>query len=107
MLLSGKPTALAGLSAAAAAGLNGFEPDQVHVVVPHDTHVHAPAWVKLHESRRFRPADILHAARAVPRTRPARSIIDAATWSKWPRRACAILCAAVQQRLGDVRSTRG
>ena len=26
-------------------------------------------------------------------------MIDAATWSKWPRRACAILCAAVQQRL--------
>lgn len=29
----------------------------------------------------------------------ARSLIDAAAWSDSPRRACAILCAGVQQRL--------
>ena len=39
VLLLSKPAALAGLSAAAAAGLTGFEPDQVHIVVAHDTHV--------------------------------------------------------------------
>ena len=93
-----KPVALAGLSAAAAGGLTGFEPDRVHIVVPHDTHTHAPAWIKLHESRRFRADDILRTG-GVPRTRPDRSLIDAATWSKWPLRACAILCAGVQQRL--------
>lgn len=97
VLLSGKPTALAGLSGAAAAGLTGFEPEHVHIVVPHDTHVQAPAWVKLHESRRFGAADILFGG--PPRTRPARSLIDGATWSRWPLRACAILCAGVQQRL--------
>jgi hypothetical protein len=98
VLLPEKPAALAGLSAAAAAGLQGFEPDKVHVVVAHDTHGGFPPWAKVHESRRFQPEDIA-AGSAPPRTRTPRSIIDAATWSKWPRRACAILCAAVQQRL--------
>ena len=98
VLLLEKPCALAGLSAAAAAGLLGFEPDRVHIVVAHATHVSAPRWVKIHESRRFVPADIVSGA-GIPRTRPARSLIDAATWSNGPRRACAILCAGVQQRL--------
>jgi hypothetical protein len=98
VLMLGKPAALAGLSAAADAGLQGFEPDKVHVLVRHATHTAAPKWVKLHESRRFTAADIACGSGA-PRTHPAGSIVDAATWSRWPRRACAILCAAVQQRL--------
>lgn len=98
VLLPAKPAALAGLSAAAAAGLRGFEPEQVHVVVPHDTHTGVPAWVKLHESRRFAEIDIAEGS-APPRTGTARALIDAATWSARPRRACAILCAGVQQRL--------
>lgn len=98
VLLPDKPAALAGLSAATAAGLRGFEPDQVHIVVGHDTQVSAPAWVTLHESRRFRAADINPVA-VPPRTRAARAVVDAATWSRPSRRACAILCAAVQQRV--------
>jgi hypothetical protein len=92
-----KPAALAGLSASAAAGLRGFEPEHVHVVVAHDTRTNMPAWVKIHESRRFAPGDAV--AGSPPRTGTARSLIDAAAWSQWPRRACAILCAGVQQRL--------
>jgi hypothetical protein len=98
VLLPGKLCALAGPSAAAHAGLEGFETAQVHVVVPHGTHAAVPPWVKLHESRRFTESDIDEAA-APPRTHVARSVIDAAAWSRSPRRACAILCAAVQQRL--------
>lgn len=98
VLLPGKPAALAGLSAAAAAGLRGFEPQKVHVLVEHATEVRAPGWIKLHESRRFSIGDINDAA-FPPRTRTARSTVDAAAWSRYPRRACAILCAAVQQRL--------
>ncbi len=98
VLLPDKPAALAGLSAATAGGLTGFDPEQVHVLVPHDTHAAVPAWVKLHESRRFSESDIVRTI-GPPRTRMSRSVIDAATWSRWPRRACAILCAAVQQRL--------
>lgn len=98
VLLPDKPAALAGLSAAAASGLRGFEPDTVHILVPHDTQVRVPPWVTLHESRRFRAGDIIAAA-APPRTRAARALVDAATWSRSPRRACAILCASVQQKV--------
>lgn len=101
VLMPGKPAPLAGPSAAAAAGLRGFESEQVHVVVHHSTHVGAPAWVKIHESRRFSPADVAPATRP-PRTRASRAVVDAATWSDRPRRACAILCAAVQQRIVTV-----
>jgi hypothetical protein len=98
VLLPDKAAALAGLSAAAAAGLRGFEPDRVHILVAHDTQTGLPAWVKVHESRRFSPADMAPGSNP-PRVRTPRAVIDAATWSKAPRRACAILCAAVQQRL--------
>jgi hypothetical protein len=98
VLLPDKPASLAGLSAAAFAGLQGFEPERVHIVVPHDTQTRFPPWVKVHESRRFETDHIVPGS-APPRTRTPRAVIDAAAWSKWPRRACAILCAAVQQRL--------
>lgn len=98
VLLPGKLCALAGPTAAAVAGLDGFNTAQVHVVVAHGTHVAAPSWMKLHESRRF-SADDVDVAAAPPRTHNARSVIDAATWSRSPRRACAVLCASVQQRV--------
>jgi hypothetical protein len=105
VLLPSKPAALAGLSAAAAAGLVGFEVDQVHIVVRHDTHTGVPAWVTVHESRRFSVRDI-HPGSGVPRTRMPRALVDAATWSHFPRRACAILCAGVQQRLATPSQLR-
>jgi hypothetical protein len=105
VLLPDKPTALAGLTAAAAAGLRGFEPDEVHIVVAHGSDVGLPRWVKLHESRRFSESDIDWTA-APARTHVARSAIDGATWSRYPRRACAILCAAVQQRLVTAHQLR-
>ena len=98
VLLPSKPAALAGLSAASAAGLVGFDAEEVHIVVRHDTHTGVPSWVKVHESRRFSVRD-LHPGSGVPRTRTPRALVDAATWSRFPRRACAILCAGVQQRL--------
>jgi len=101
VLLPDKPAALAGLSGAASAGLRGFEAEQVHIVVSQGSQVGLPRWVKLHESRRFSAADIDSGA-SPPRTRVARSVIDAAAWSTYPRGACAILCAAVQPRLTTV-----
>ena len=97
VLLPGKPAALAGLTAAAVAGLQGFDDPQTHVVLASTCSVDFPDWVTVHLSRRFAPGDI--AAAGVPRTRTSRSLIDAAAWSSSPRRACAILCAGVQQRL--------
>lgn len=101
VLLPGKRCALAGPSAASLAGLRGFETVEVHVVVRHATHTAMPGWVRIHESHRFSDDDI-DEGHGPPRTRTARSVIDAATWSRPPRRACAILCAAVQQRITTV-----
>jgi hypothetical protein len=98
VLLAGKPAALAGLSAAAAGGLTGFAPERIHVVVARDSNAGWPPWVQVHNSRRFTRRDIRPAA-GPPRTRIARSIVDAAAWTPNVRRACAIVCAAVQQRL--------
>jgi hypothetical protein len=98
VLLAGKPAALAGLSAAEAAVLTGFADELVHVVVARDSNAGWPGWVKMHNSRRFTAGDINRVA-APPRTRVARAVVDAAAWSASPRRACAIACAAVQQRL--------
>lgn len=98
VLLLEKPCALAGASASSAAGLVGFEPERVHILVAHGTHVALPTWVKVHESRRFSVADVNPVA-LPPRTRTPRSLIDAAAWSSNPRRACAILCGGVQQRI--------
>jgi hypothetical protein len=105
VLLPGIPAALAGLTAARGAGLTGFEPARVHIVVRHDTHTRLPSWVQLHESRRFDAGDI-RAGGGPPRTGAARSVIDAAAWSISPRRAAAIVCASVQQRVTTAEALR-
>ena len=101
VLMPGKPTALAGLSAASACGLKGFADDQVHIVLSHYHRTRLPAWVRVHESRRFRAADVVTVV-SPPRVRAARAVVDAAAWSRSPRRAAAIVCAAVQQRITAV-----
>jgi hypothetical protein len=90
--------ALAGLTAAEAHGLQGFETTLIHVLVPRGARVQKLAGVKVHESRRFTASD-LHPTRQPAMVTVERAVIDAATWSPRPRRACAIVAAAVQQRL--------
>ena len=98
VLLPEQPAALAGLSATEQAGLSGFDDDVIHVLVAGSCAVPMPAWVRVHNSRRFTAADVVRSS-GPPRTRTARSVVDAAAWSPYPRRAGALLCAAVQQRL--------
>jgi hypothetical protein len=52
----------------------------------------------LTQHQRFTPTDIRRGA-GPPRTAIGRSVVDAAAWSASPRRACAVLRAAVQPRL--------
>jgi hypothetical protein len=93
--------ALAGLTAASAQGLQGFETDVIHVVVPHGARVHRLGGVKVHVSRRFGAEDV-HPVRQPPTVTVERAVIDAAVWSQTARRACALVAAAVQQRLTTV-----
>ena len=57
--------------------------------------------VVVHESRRLKPEHHVQVA-GLPCTASPRSAIDAAAWQPWPRFACALLAAVVQQRLCTV-----
>lgn len=94
------PAALAGRTAAQAAGLSGWEVAPVHIVVARGAKVIPvrDVGLKVHESRRFTEADI-HPTRTPAQVRPERAVVDAAVWSAAPRTACGILAAAVQQRI--------
>ena len=98
--LAGPPgSLLGGLTAAGLDGLRGFDEDDVHLVVPHSARVGAlPSGVVVHRSLVLE-TDQVRPAACPPRTRLERSVIDAASWSPWPRRSRAIVLAAVQQRL--------
>jgi hypothetical protein len=100
VLCSGTRAVLAGLTAAQMDGLTGFDDGRIHVMVPASRIVRTrlPDASVVHRSRSFGPADI-HPARQPPRTRTARSIVDAASWMRTENGARAVLAAGVQQRL--------
>lgn len=95
---TGVHAVLAGLTAAQASGLTGYASDAVHVIVPKGSRPLEPEGVRVHQSRRYDTDDI-HPTGQPPRTRIARSLVDAALWSLELDRACAMLAAGVQQGL--------
>lgn len=100
VLAGGRVCALAARTAAASAGLSGWDAPLVEVVVPRGTTYPelCTVEVKVHESRRFGAADI-HPTAWPPRVRIERALVDAATWSRRPRTAVGVLAAGVQQGL--------
>ena len=94
------PAALAGATALEVAGFRFFgrETERVHVVVPRGTSYRRLLGVKVHESRRFGPRDIVSTA-GFPTTALPRSALDAAAWQPFRRYASGLLAAVVQQRL--------
>jgi hypothetical protein len=82
------------------AGFRTFatEAKQIHLLVPRGAKVTQFPGVVVHESRRLGEARWTR-DRGLRRTEDSRSVIDAAAWQPWPRFACLILAAAVQQRL--------
>jgi hypothetical protein len=95
-----RPTALASHTALEQGGFRGFaqEAEEVHVLVQRGATYCALPGVVYHESRRFNEQDIVM-IKGLNATRHPRSAIDAGAWQRWPRFACAMLAAAVQQRL--------
>lgn len=94
------PVSLAGWTALETAGFRFFgkELDSIHILVRRgSTSGHGPG-LTVHESRRFSDACI-DPRSAIPRTTLPRSAIDAAAWQPYPRYACGLLAAVVQQRL--------
>lgn len=105
-LLSCPPdSALGGLSALVFAGLEGFVEEATHVVLPEGSKRPRRAGLIPHWSTQL-GADEVHPLRFPRRTRPPRSVIDAASWSKQERRARAVVLAAVQQGVIHPRQLR-
>jgi hypothetical protein len=92
--------ALASHTALELAGFTGFakEAAEIHLVVPRGAKVTRLPGVRLHESRRLRPDGITE-RRGLPCTQVERSAIDAGAWQPFPRFACLMLAAVVQQGL--------
>ena len=106
-LWAGPGAALAGLTAARLDGLSGFADrgqsaeHPIHLLVPARRPVRRarPCLpLVVHYSRLLGNGDI-HPMRQPPRTRTARSVVDAAAWMATDRGAQAVLAASVQQRL--------
>ena len=101
LLWGGQGALLAGLTAAHLDGLRGFTERRIHVLLPAARQVRGkPIALPLvvHRSRWLDDSDV-HPVRQPPRTRLARSLVDAAAWATTDDRARAVLAAGVQQRL--------
>jgi hypothetical protein len=94
---------LVALGSHTALELAGFTPiareaREIHLVVTRGAKVSRFAGVRVHESRRLWPEDVIQRGR-LPCTAVERSAIDAAAWQPFPRFACLMLAAVVQRRL--------
>jgi hypothetical protein len=98
VLAGGRLCALAARTAAVVAGLTGWEPPALEVLVPRGTtYPDLPFPVRVHESRRFSEADLVDSW--PPRVTIERALIDAGAWVTRARSACGLLAAGVQQGL--------
>lgn len=100
--------ALGGLTALGCDGFDGFEAGRPTIVLPPGGR--RPSLQKLekmevHWSIELGEQDV-HPLRSPRRTRPARSLVDAASWSTNDRYARAIVIAGVQQQLVNTRQIR-
>jgi hypothetical protein len=89
---------LGGLSALRHDKLTGFDSPTTFVVLPEGATKPAASWFTTHWSTDLGVADV-HPFREPRRTRPARSLIDAASWSDNDRLARSIVLAGLQQGL--------
>jgi hypothetical protein len=103
VLDAGYPAALASHTALELHGFKSFaqEAVQLHLLVERGAKVTAHPMIVVHESRRLKPEYHVSVV-GLPCTDSPRSAIDAAAWQPWPRFACALVAAAVQQRLCTV-----
>jgi hypothetical protein len=94
------PAALGSHTALELAGSEPFgaEATQIHLIVARGATPTPLPGVVIHESRRLREEDILRSG-GPPRTRPARSAVDAGAWQPHPRFACLMVTMALQRRL--------
>jgi hypothetical protein len=95
VLEAGSGAALDGVTALFAAGLKGYDEPQVHLSMPKSAKPRSLRGVRIHETRRRRPGDVVPAG--VPRVRPEIAAVRAALWASTDRQAALLLIMAVQQ----------
>lgn len=93
--------ALDGVTSLQAAGLTGYDEDDIHVSVKHTAQVIRPAGVRLHKVIRRLEDELVPLG--VPRTQPSVAAIRAAHWAVSDRQAALVLVMPVQQRLVTAR----
>jgi hypothetical protein len=98
-------SALAGSSALEVEGMTGFIEERPSIVLPEGARRPGLPGVTTHWSTELSDLDV-HPNREPRRTRPARSVVDYASWSAADRRARVIVLAAVQQGLVRPRDIR-
>jgi very-short-patch-repair endonuclease len=94
---TGADAALDGVSALLAAGLEHFSSEIVHVSVSKSSTYRKPSRVRVHETRRRRPEDVL--ATNPPRVKIPEAAIRGALWAVSARQAAYILILVAQQGL--------
>jgi hypothetical protein len=99
------PAAVCVRTAPAGYRLLGFESIEVEVLIGAKERVPEIEGVRWRRHRRFSTADISPGPRPAA-VRPARAVIDAASWTDEPRVACALMIAAVQQQVTKVAALR-
>jgi len=97
--------ALAGLTALALDGFTGFSPERTQIVLPSGARPPSQQGLEVHWSTQLDSRDV-HPLDEPCRTRPARSLIDAASWTTNERLARAIVIAGVQQGLTNTGHLR-
>ena len=98
-------SALAGASALEIDGMTGFVEERPSVVLPEGARRPPGLDATIHWSTKLSDLDV-HPSRTPRRTRPARSVVDLASWSRVDRRARLVVLAAVQQGLVRPRDVR-
>lgn len=106
LISAGEGAVLAGPTAARLDGLRGYETRATYILVPPGRQVIRRPDLVVHRSK-FLGSEDVHPVRLPPRTRLARSLVDAAAWAATGERARSLLAAGIQQglvRVDDLRA---
>lgn len=102
---SANGAALGGLTALVLDDFDGFEPDAPQIILPSGARRPSQKGLEVRWSTQLDERDV-HPLAEPRRTRTARSLVDAASWTTNERRARAIVIAGVQQGITSTRHLR-
>lgn len=97
LLEIGAHSALDGVTALIAAGLQHFDCSEIHLSIPRGARPGTMAGVRVHETRRRRDADVR--TTGIRRVRPEIAAVRAALWATSDRQAALLIVMTVQQRI--------